>query len=201
MTSCGMALKNWEASESRNPDQVSVEEAEVVKLYCQIPPITKLDNSLNTLKNCEHLSLSTNAIDRLIPLAGMKKLRILSLGRNAIKKIEKLDDVAETLEELWISYNTISSLDGLSNLQNLTTLYMSNNNIKSFSELAKLQALPKLRDVLFVGNPCYEGLTREEARIEVLRQLPDIVKIDGDMVKPAERELALSGDGAATEEG
>jgi len=186
-----MALKNWEASEIKNPNQVSVEDATEVKLYCQIPPITKLDNSLNTLKNCEWLSLSTNAIDRLIPLAGMKKLRILSLGRNVIKKIEKLDDVAETLEELWISYNQISSLDGLSNLQNLTTLYMSNNNIRSFAELTKLQALPKLRDVLFVGNPCYEGLTHEQARIEVIRQLPNIVKIDGDMVKPSEREAAM----------
>lgn len=29
------------------------EEASVIKLYCQMPPIAKLDNSLNTLKNCE----------------------------------------------------------------------------------------------------------------------------------------------------
>lgn len=84
------------------------------------------------------LSLSTNSIDRLIPLSGMKKLRILSLGRNQIKKIEKLDDVADTLEELWLSYNLISSLDGVSGLSNLTTLYLSNNVIKSWDELDKL---------------------------------------------------------------
>ena len=53
-------------------------------------------------------------------------------------QIEKLDDVAETLEELWLSYNQISSLDGLSNLTNLTTLYLSNNNIKMWNELDKL---------------------------------------------------------------
>ncbi len=83
----------------------------------------------------------------------MKKLRILSMGRNQIKKIEKLDDLAETLEELWLSYNQIFSLDGLSSLKNLTTLYMSNNNMKSWAELDKLKGLEKLRDVLFVGNP------------------------------------------------
>ncbi len=83
----------------------------------------------------------------------MKRLRILSIGRNQIKKIEKLDDLAETLEELWLSYNHISSLDGLSNLKNLTTLFMSNNNIKSWAELDKLKNLEKLRDVLFFGNP------------------------------------------------
>mmetsp|Transcript_13252 Transcript_13252/g.19965 ORF Transcript_13252/g.19965 Transcript_13252/m.19965 type:complete len:162 (-) Transcript_13252:172-657(-) len=136
------------------------------------------------------LALSTNAIDRIIPLAGMSKLKILSLGRNQIKKIEKLDDVAETLEELWLSYNQINSLDGVNVLRNLAVLYISNNQIKSWSELDKLAGLPNLRDVLFVGNPIYEDMTREAARIEVLRRIPQVAKIDGDMVKPAERELA-----------
>ena len=97
-----------------------------------------MDKSFATLKQCEHLSLSTNMIDRMSSLAGMTKLKILSIGRNNIKKIEKLEDVASTLEQLWISYNQISSLDGLSSLENLTTLYMSNNAIKSFSELNHL---------------------------------------------------------------
>ncbi len=52
-----------------------------------------------------HLALSTNGIDRIAGLAGLKKLKILSLGRNIIRKIEKLDDVADSLEQLWISYN------------------------------------------------------------------------------------------------
>lgn len=71
-------------------------------------------------------------------------------------QIEKLDDVAGTLEELWVSYNQISTLDGLSGLTNLTTLYISNNLIKSWAELDKLAALPNLKDVLFVGNPIYD---------------------------------------------
>jgi len=137
-----------------------------------------------------HLSLSTNSIDRLIPLAGMKNLRILSLGRNQIKKIEKLDDLADTLEELWISYNLISSLDGLAGLHKLQVLYISNNNLKSSAELDKIAGLSDLRDVLFVGNGFYEGLTREEQRLEVLKKLPNVSKIDGDMVKPSEREEA-----------
>lgn len=112
-----------------------------------------------------HLSLSTNSIDRMINLTGMTRLKILSLGRNVIKRvraracvrvflpfcqrgvcppsgfgiqIERLDDVADTLEELWLSYNQISSLDGLSNLRNLTTLYLANNNIRSWTELDKI---------------------------------------------------------------
>jgi dynein light chain 1 len=104
-TTCTAAIKAWEAKHEQKS-----EEATVVKLYCQLPPIAKMDNSLNSLASCEHLALSTNCIDRMIPLSGMKCLRILSLGRNAIKKIEKLEDVAETLEELWISYNQVRTI-------------------------------------------------------------------------------------------
>ena len=89
MTTCAQALKNWEIA-----NNIPAEEAEYVKLYCQQPPIMKMDASLNTLKNCERLALSTNCIDRIIPLTGMSRLKILSLGRNQIKKIEKLEDVA-----------------------------------------------------------------------------------------------------------
>lgn len=109
-----------------------------------------MDNSLNELRECEYfiylfiyfnyrqLSLSTNSIDRMIALPGMKSLRILSLGRNQIRRIEKLEDVSDTLEELWLSYNLITSLSGINILRNLTTLYMSNNKISNWSEIQKL---------------------------------------------------------------
>lgn len=137
------------------------------------------------------------------------------------------------MEELWVSYNQINSLDGLAMCSNLTTLYISNNQIKAWNELDKLVStfflffhslhpmllfclllfyscnatltttflfpplscllqagLPNLRDVLFVGNPIYDDMPKEQARIEVLKRLPQVAKIDGDMVKPTERELA-----------
>jgi len=186
MSTSAQAIKAWEA---QNEGQ-SAAEASVVKLYAQIPPINKLDASLNSLVECEQLSLSTNAIDKMVQLNGLSKLRILSLGRNQIKKIEKLEDVADTLEELWISYNKITALDGLSMCQKLTTLYIGNNEIKSWEELDKLACLPELRDVLFFGNPLYDGMTKEEARVEILKHLPNLSKIDGDMVTPVEREQA-----------
>ena len=93
-TTCNAALKAWEANPDNGDDMTK---AAVIKLYCQMPPIAKLDNSLNNLTECEQLSLSTNSIDRLIPLGGMSKLKILSVGRNNLKKIEKLDEVSGTL--------------------------------------------------------------------------------------------------------
>ena len=35
-------------------------------------------------------------------------------------------------------------------------------------------------------------LFRDAARIEILKRIPQVMKIDGDMVKPAEREQAES---------
>ena len=52
----------------------------------QIPPVEKMDASLAYLAaTCEHLSLSTNCIEKIANLNGFKNLRILSLGRNNIK--------------------------------------------------------------------------------------------------------------------
>jgi hypothetical protein len=63
--------------------------------------------------------------------------------------------------------------------------------IKSFDELEKLKVNDQLRDVLFVGNPMYaEAGSKEKARIEILRRLPNLVKIDGEFVKPTEKEEA-----------
>ena len=52
----------------------------------------------------------------------LSKLKILSLSRNMIKKIVGVDTVRGTLQELWLSYNKIDSLSGLSRLENLEVL-------------------------------------------------------------------------------
>lgn len=84
MTTCAQAIKNFETLHT-----VVATEVDHVKLYCQQPPIAKMDAALNSLVNCERLALSTNTIDRIISLSGLSKLKILSLGRNAIKKVSE----------------------------------------------------------------------------------------------------------------
>lgn len=41
-----------------------------------------------------------------------------------------------------------------------------------------------------MGNPIYEGLDETQCRISVLKQLPNIGKIDGKMVTASERAAA-----------
>ncbi len=57
-----------------------------------------------------HLSLSTNNIEKITNLNGLDNLAILSLGRNVIKKLENLEPLAASLQELWISYNALEKL-------------------------------------------------------------------------------------------
>ena len=66
----------------------------------------------------------------------LKNLKILSLARNNIKRIQNLEDVAATLEQLWLSYNQIERLDNLAPLQKLHTFYVSNNKIRDPNEIA-----------------------------------------------------------------
>ncbi|CBZ51693.1 hypothetical protein NCLIV_014880, partial [Neospora caninum Liverpool] len=159
-----------------------------------LPPIEKMDNSLNTLTACRHLSLSTNCIEKMINLPNLSRifastplfyswqwgtniasrnyflptlytlsfqknlrwslktsvtlstlwmvctenLQILSLARNQIKRISGLEEIGQTLRELWLSYNQIERLDGLQPCVKLEVLYMSNNRVKGWEEVEKL---------------------------------------------------------------
>ena len=105
---------------------------------------------------CRHLALSTNNIEKISSLTGMDNLKILSLGRNCIKKIENLDGVAETLEQLWLSYNQIEKLVGVDKLTKLSVLYLSNNKVKDWAEIERLSALPHLEDLLLKGCPIHD---------------------------------------------
>ncbi|KAB1278295.1 Dynein light chain 1; axonemal [Camelus dromedarius] len=186
-------------------------EAREIKLYAQIPPIEKMDASLSTLSNCEislggdkphskfkeiestdetrKLSLSTNCIEKIANLNGLKNLRILSLGRNNIKNLNGLEAVGDTLEELWISYNFIEKLKGIHVMKKLKILYMSNNLVKDWAEFVKLAELPCLEDLVFVGNPLEEKHSAEGNWIEeATKRVPKLKKLDGTPVIKEDEE-------------
>ncbi|XP_046401787.1 dynein axonemal light chain 1-like [Ischnura elegans] len=168
------AIKNWEDIHG-----TPASEALEVLIYFQWPPIEKMDNSLSQLSKCQKLSLSTNMIDKISGLGGMKNLKILSLGRNYIKALTGLEPLSDTLEELWISYNMIEKLRGIGTLKKLKVLYMSNNLVKDWVEFNKLQDLPALEEILFVGNPICEAIEESVWRTEVMKRLPSLKKLDG----------------------
>ena len=172
------AIRRWEQKNGISP-----QEATEVNLMCQLPnPLEKLDNEINQFENCEKLSLSTNSIIQIVPMQRLKNLKILSLARNNIKRIQNLEDVAATLEQLWLSYNQIERLDNLAPLQKLHTFYISNNKLRNWEEVAKCSQLADLKTVLFLGNPIYTAPTKQENWPMVCRKIPNVESIDGAMV-------------------
>lgn len=106
-------------------------------------------------------------------------------------------EVAGTLEELWLSYNAVSSLEGLAACSRLRVLYLSNNALREWAEVERLAELPALRELLLVGNPLYEGAERAASRAAVLRRLRGLAKLDNELVLEAEREAASAAAAAA----
>ncbi|RZB38648.1 LRR 4 domain containing protein [Asbolus verrucosus] len=104
--------------------------------------------------------------------------------KNPGKNISDAEEegVGDTLEELWISYNFIEKMKGVNVLKKLRVLYMSNNLVKEWSEFMKLQELPALEDLLFVGNPLQESMEETVWKQEATKRLPKLKKLDGEPV-------------------
>lgn len=131
-------------------------------------------------------------IEKIYGLNGMKNLKVLSLARNYIKQISGLEAVADSLEELWLSYNLVEKLKGLSVLKNLKVLYISNNLIKDWTEFNRLQENPTLEELLVIGNPIGEGLDEPTWRSECIKRLPFLRKLDGEPVVVNEEPVKLT---------
>eukprot|EP01112_Ceratiomyxa_fruticulosa_P002246 TRINITY_DN1234_c0_g1_i3.p1 TRINITY_DN1234_c0_g1~~TRINITY_DN1234_c0_g1_i3.p1 ORF type:complete len:123 (+),score=27.43 TRINITY_DN1234_c0_g1_i3:371-739(+) len=100
-----------------------------------------------------------------------------------IKSLVPLEAIAGTLTQLWISYNQIERLAGITVCKRLKTLYMSNNKVKEWSEFEKLAELPELSDLLFSGNPLEDRLSKEGRwKMDVINLLPQLRRLDGKMI-------------------
>jgi len=128
------------------------------------------------------------------------RLEILSLARNLLVGVAGLDAVAGTLQQLWLSYNGIIKLSGLECCTQLRVLYLANNLIKDYKEL---ECVPSsVEELSLFGNPLFDASKAEGAnpatvgspyRVEILKRLPALKKIDGVIVDPDEREAARLG--------
>ncbi|EDV24373.1 Dynein light chain 1, axonemal [Trichoplax sp. H2] len=169
------ALSRWEERTGKK-----AADEKKIKICGMLPLIEKMDASLSMLVNCEQLSLSSNSIEKIANLNGLKNLKVLSLGRNNIKSLNGVEVLGDTLEQLWISYNNIEKLKGVDHLKKLKVLYMSNNRVKDWAEFQKLAEVAQLEDLLLVNNPIEEKHSNDgDWRDQVSRRLPKLKKLDG----------------------
>lgn len=90
--------------------------------------------------------------------------------------------MADTLEELWMSYNFIEKLKGINVLKKLRVFYLSNNLVKDWVEFNRLQEVTTLEELLFVGNPLSESMEESVWKLEAAKRLPFLKKLDGETV-------------------
>ena len=100
---------------------------------------------LSTLTNLTSLTLSNNQISDLAPLSSMLGLRSLNLSNNEIVSVLPLNDVrVRQLQILNLSHNNIASLNGIHQLNNLTSLVLNDNQINDMLWLINLRGVPIL---------------------------------------------------------
>lgn len=74
-------------------------------------------------------------------LSTLKKLKILSIQSNRITAFENLEGLGDSLEELYISHNGLSSLKGLEELHKLRVLDVGANRIEKIEALENAKGL------------------------------------------------------------
>jgi dynein light chain 1 len=168
------ALAEWTKA---HPDQ-RLEEIEEISLQFQAPPIKTMTERLAQLANCKKLSISTNNIEEIGFLP--PRVEILAIGRNMLKRLDKVDRAAATLQQLWMSYNNVKSFAPLVACKRLRVLYAAYNNIDKLSEIERLGQLPNLEDIVLIGNPIMLDLTKKGSyRQEMLKRLNKLQVLDG----------------------
>jgi Leucine-rich repeat (LRR) protein len=144
--------------------------------------------NLQTLINLENLDLSNNFIEKIDGLKTLKKLKYLSLANNFIHTITNLEELSR-LENLNLHQNQIHTIPIWfgKKLTSLKILNLSNNQISSFDQIARLRTLYELRELYLQGNPIEQS---EHYRLLVISYVPSLQRLDGIDISETERKQA-----------
>ncbi|POO00843.1 LRR domain containing protein [Trema orientale] len=156
--------------------------------------------NLGTLKTLQELWLGRNRI-KVVNLCGLKCIKKISLQSNRLTSMKGFEECV-ALEELYLSHNGISKMEGLSSLVNLRVLDVSSNKLTSVDDIENLTQLEdlwlndnqieslegiveavvgsreKLATIYLENNPCAKSPNYSTT----LRQtFPNIQQIDSDI--------------------
>lgn len=135
---------------------ITEEQAKNIK-EIQIPSQHQLDfiGGVEAFDNLEKLVIVNNNLMSLGPILNHTSFKVMVLDNNPIEELNSFVN-QKKLEELSVSSCSISSLNGIQNL-NIKVLDISDNNISDLSQLSSLNSLTSLN---LSGNPVenYDGI-------------------------------------------
>ncbi|XP_070297339.1 cilia and flagella associated protein 410 [Salvelinus sp. IW2-2015] len=124
-------------------------------------------------------------------LDSVKKLNCWGCNLTDVSMLVYSQFLYTHIEVLTLSVNSILSLSSLSGCVCLSELYLRRNLIPSLSELSHLRPLTRLRVLWLAENPCC-GTDPSQYRLNVLRCLPRLHKLDNQVVTEEELTFALN---------
>ncbi|VVC33524.1 Leucine-rich repeat,Leucine-rich repeat domain, L domain-like,Leucine-rich repeat, typical subtype [Cinara cedri] len=109
---------------------------------------------LKTLHRLEVLDLHGNQLTQIGGLQSQGELKVLNLAGNQIKVLGSLDLTGlRSLRELNLRRNRLKCLLGFAETQQLTKLFLSNNEVNTIDDMPSLVHLNKLQELAIDNNP------------------------------------------------
>eukprot|EP00933_Yihiella_yeosuensis_P063062 TRINITY_DN6611_c0_g1_i1.p1 TRINITY_DN6611_c0_g1~~TRINITY_DN6611_c0_g1_i1.p1 ORF type:complete len:679 (+),score=125.75 TRINITY_DN6611_c0_g1_i1:83-2038(+) len=133
------------------------------------------------------LSLSHNSLSDIGPLAELPCLEELNISYNQISDLSPAHQ-CETLEVLLATSNKISSVKGIEVMPKLNRLSLFSNLLEDLDDLLEtLKVMPSLSFLDLGGNSCFVDPSQRHG---LVRALPSLREIDGEVLGAVDRQLA-----------
>ncbi len=163
-----------------NKENLTPEARHTVEVLLSKAKTQECARAQQTLANLTQISLNSNQIVNLEPLANLTNLTIIELNENQIVNLEPLANLTN-LRILQLNENQIVNLEPLTNLTNLTQLFLIRNQIVNLQPLSKLTNLKKLNlsfNQITNVEPL-SGLSDLKSLTLNFNQIPDVKPLSG----------------------
>ena len=127
--------------------------------------------------------LTADLILQRTKAGNLESVKNLNLWGNDIDDVRILKEMPN-LEVLSLSVNKIATLKPFQYCKKLSELYLRKNDISDLNEIKYIQNLPLLKVLWLWDNPCAEVANYREL---VISALPNLVKLDNQVIAPEER--------------
>eukprot|EP00232_Nephroselmis_pyriformis_P000717 CAMPEP_0182914760 /NCGR_PEP_ID=MMETSP0034_2-20130328/38734_1 /TAXON_ID=156128 /ORGANISM="Nephroselmis pyriformis, Strain CCMP717" /LENGTH=451 /DNA_ID=CAMNT_0025051543 /DNA_START=72 /DNA_END=1427 /DNA_ORIENTATION=+ len=150
---------------------------------------TRAEHNEGMLGSLEEVALHQQEIERIENLGQLaRELKIIYMQNNLIGKLENLHRLKQ-LEYINLAVNNILKIENLQRCESLNKLDLTVNFVDKAGLLSvnSLEVNYNLRELFLSGNPCtdFEGY-----RKYVVATLPQLKRLDGEVITPSERIVA-----------
>lgn len=141
------------------------------------------------LPNLEQLRVDDSRIHSFRDFGrGLRKLRVLSVCRCALRSFHGICEAFPQLEELYAVGNEISDISPLAFHPSLRVLQLQGNRISDLDQLDWLAECPNLSRLVLLGNPITSFKYYRRIVVTRVNQMGTLASLDGSPLEPEDKE-------------